>query len=86
MVWLAVEEYFSSKGWWEDVLVFYGAIKQDISALMPELHRHLAQSDTVAKQELLRRILSRWSEVAELHGEVMNCRGAVRDVLTELRH
>ena len=82
----AIEEYFRSGGWWEEVLILYAAMKRNVLPLIDDLHRHLAGGITRAGVPgLLLRLLRRWLEVADLTplGE-LNPRGSVARALSQL--
>jgi hypothetical protein len=58
-VWTAIHK----TGWWEEVLVFYAAIKRDISYLLNDLAFFTEQHDADGRR---RRLVERWLEVADL--------------------
>jgi hypothetical protein len=81
----ALEEYFRGGTWWEEVLVFWGGIKRDVSTLVTEMNDHIATSNKEEAKRKVHRLIERWLEIADLtHWAEVNPRGVVALVLAEL--
>jgi hypothetical protein len=78
----AVEDYFRTGSWWEEPLVFFAAIKRDISLLINNLHLHGGDAGNKTR---VRRLLDRWLQVADLTPVAdLNPRSTVAEVLGEM--
>jgi hypothetical protein len=81
----ALEEYFRGGTWWEEVLVFWGGIKRDVSTLVTEMNDHIATSNKEEAKRKVHRLIERWLEIADLtRWAEVNPRGVVALVLAEL--
>jgi ribosomal protein S15P/S13E len=83
---MAIDKFFRSNGWWEEVLVFYAAIKRDVTPLIESLHLHLtAKMVREGNSNSLVRLLRRWFEVADLTPiHELNPRGTVASELSHM--
>jgi hypothetical protein len=81
----ALEDYFRGGSWWEEVLVFWGGIERDVSALVTEMNDHIPIGGKEDAKRKVHRLIERWLEIADdTRWAEVNPRGVVAVVLGEL--